>query len=197
VPNILPNNLLLHSSWYIVANIQGYKPNLTRKKLPLEFWRLQNPPFSFWVLFPIFRGELLVLGRIKLTYPMHEPPRPLGIVNGTNLAKRSKIQTKNQRMKIQLSCFSKDYDKQEIIKSFTWVENLIWNLKYQLLYQPEKWMLDDTTWSWICLFDAWIFFPERLGEGRFLGAVSPSSLTWLAWFKLLNLNLLDLTCLTW
>ena len=42
----------------------------------------------------------------------------------------------------------------------------------------------------------WIF-PERLGEGRFLGAVSLSSLTWLAWFKLLNLNLLDLTCLTW
>ena len=41
------------------------------------------------------------------------------------------------------------------------------------------------------------FFPERLGEGRFLGAVSLSSLTWLAWFKLLNLNLLDLTCLTW
>ena len=42
-----------------------------------------------------------------------------------------------------------------------------------------------------------LFFPERLGEGRFLGAVSLSSLTWLAWFKLLNLNLLDLTCLTW
>ena len=40
-------------------------------------------------------------------------------------------------------------------------------------------------------------FPERLGEGRFLGAVSLSSMTSLAWFKLLNLNLLDLTCLTW
>jgi len=46
----------------------------------------------------------------------------------------------------------------------------------------------------------WLFngvFPERLGEGRFLGAVSLSSMTSLAWFKLLNLNLLDLTCLTW
>ena len=44
---------------------------------------------------------------------------------------------------------------------------------------------------------SFFLFPERLGEGRFLGAVSLSSLTWLAWFKLLNLNLLDLTCLTW
>ena len=40
------------------------------------------------------------------------------------------------------------------------------------------------------------FFPERRVEGRFLGAVSLSSMTSLAWFKLLNLNLLDLTCLT-
>ena len=29
-----------------------------------------------------------------------------------------------------------------------------------------------------------VFFPERLGEGRFLGAVSLSSMTWLAWPQL-------------
>ena len=57
----------------------------------------------------------------------------------------------------------------------------------------------DVTFSWHDKNSPQRFsvFPERLGEGRFLGAVSLSSLTWLAWFKLLNLNLLDLTCLTW
>ena len=61
-----------------------------------------------------------------------------------------------------------------------------WDVVLHLLHHLKK------------LVEGWMmFFPERLGEGRFLGAVSLSSLTWLAWFKLLNLNLLDLTCLTW
>ena len=151
VPNILPwicftsfyDTLLLHSR---------YKPNLTRKNSPAQ-WRLENFPSSFWVL--AYFQRRVASGREDKTHLPHAWTPSLWGLWMVQTCRCSKIQTKNQRMKIQLSCFSEDYDKQEIIKSFTLVENLIWNLKYQLLYQPEKWMLDDTTWSWICLFDAW------------------------------------------
>ena len=60
-----------------------------------------------------------------------------------------------------------------------------------------------TCWFWgATAFVERQFFPERLGEGRFLGAVSLSSmtwtfLTWLAWLELAWLDFLDLTYFTW
>ena len=83
------------------------------------------------------------------------------------------------------------------------IESRCWNpkncersLSYHLRSHPVPPFYGCKIWCFWNIRDFCVF-PERLGEGRFLGAVSPSSLTWLAWFKLLNLNLLDLTCLTW
>ena len=78
VPNILPNNLLLHSSWYIVANIQGYKPNLTRKKIAPGILTLAKPSIFLLSPFSYFQRRVVSVREDKTHLPHAWTPEASG-----------------------------------------------------------------------------------------------------------------------